>query len=221
MKRDLVSGILLIAGYVAMLVVMSFHPTGHNLVSPERFAGLARINVTVHALAVATIPVLFLGLLGLTRRLGSSDLTVAALVAWGFGGVAVTIAAVANGFVATGVVGRMLAVGDASRDVYHVLLTYTSLVNRSFANVHVVAMSVAILLWSAATLRSLRMGRAVGIAGVVAGAGILLGFFSGHLRMTVHGFGIVVLAHAAWLIWLGILLCRPGPPPASAAGGAP
>jgi len=110
--------------------------------------------------------------------------------------------------VPTGVIGRMMAVGEGAREVYHALLTYTSLVKRSSANVHVVAMSVAILLWSAAILRSRLMGRAVGIAGVVAGTGILLGLFSGHLRMDVHGFGLVTLAHAAWLIWLGILLCR-------------
>jgi hypothetical protein len=122
------------------------------------------------------------------------------------------VAAVASGFVATGVIGRMLAAGEEGREVYHALLTYTGLVNRSFANLHVVAMSAAILLWSAAMLRSRRLGRAVGIAGVVAGTGILAGLFSGHLRTDVHGFGIVTLAHSAWLIWLGILLCRPGAP---------
>ena len=210
MKRDVVSGTLLIAGSLAMVLVMSLHPTGHDLVSPERFARLARLNMMVHGLAVASVPVLFLGLLGLWRRLGPSDLSTAALVAWGFGGVAVMVAAVASGFVATGVIRHMLTADEASRDLYHALLTYTSLVNRAFANVHVVAMSVAILLWSAEMLRGLRMGRAVGIAGVVAGAAILLGVLSGHLRMDVHGFGIVTLAHSAWLIWLGILLCRPG-----------
>ncbi len=210
MKRDVVSGTLLVAGSLAMLLVMGLHPTGHDLVSPERFARLARLNMMVHGLAVASVPVLFLGLLGLWRRLGPSDLSTAALVAWGFGGVAVMVAAVASGFVATGVIRHMLMADEASRDQYHALLTYTGLVNRAFANVHVVAMSVAILLWSAALLRTHRMGRAVGVAGVVAGTGILLGVSSGQLRMDVHGFGIVVLAHAAWLIWLGILLCREG-----------
>ncbi len=60
-----------------MLLVMSLHPTGHALMVPERFARLARLNMMIHALAVATVPVLFLGLLG-PRRLGSSDLTTAA-----------------------------------------------------------------------------------------------------------------------------------------------
>jgi hypothetical protein len=31
---------------------------------------------------------------------------------------------------------------------------------------------------------------------------------SGHVRLNVHGFGIVILAEALWLVWVGILLCR-------------
>ena len=46
--------------------------------------------------------------------------------------------------------------------------------------------------------------------GVFVGAGILLAVLSGHLRLGVHGFGIVVLAQSAWLIWVGGLLCREG-----------
>ena len=48
------------------------------------------------------------------------------------------------------------------------------------------------------------------VVGAVIGAAVLLGCFSGHLRLDVHGFGIVIFAQSGWLIWLGSLLCREG-----------
>ncbi len=75
---------------------------------------------------------------------------------------------------------------------------------------YVVASSLAIMLWSAEVVRSRRMARATGVAGLAVGAGVLVGFLSGHLSLDVHGFGIVTFAQSGWLIWLGILLCRPG-----------
>jgi len=117
-------------------------------------------------------------------------------------------AAVASGFVAPAVIGHVLEAEGAGRDVGHALLEYTGLLNQGFAKVHVVATSAAILLWSVAILRSGRLARAAGIFGIVVGAGILLTVLSGHLRLGVHGFGIVVLAQGAWLIWVGGLLCR-------------
>jgi hypothetical protein len=55
------------------------------------------------------------------------------------------------------------------------------------------------------------MSRAVAVAGIAIGAGALLGFFGGHLQLDVHGFGVITFAQSAWLIWIGLLLCRKGP----------
>jgi len=208
MKRDVPSGILLIVGAVTGLVVMTHHPTARTLLEPGAFAHQARLNGLVHGLALASVPVLFLGLLGLTRRLGWSDLGVAALVVYGFATVAVTSAAVASGFVATEVIGRMAEAEGSARDLDHALMEYTGMLNQGFAKVDVVASSVALLLWSAAILKSRVMPRVVGHVGVIVGGAVLLAFFAGHLRLNVHGFGIVVFLQAVWLIWIGVLLCR-------------
>jgi hypothetical protein len=209
-QRDVVSGSLLIGASVAGMLVMSLHPTARDIITAENFPRLAQLNVMVHGMALVAVPVLFLGLLGLARRLGPSELTTAGLVAYGFGGGALISAAVASGFVAPAVIERMLAAEGESRGVYEALLAYTGLVNQGFAKVDVVASSAAILLWSAAILTSGRMARAAGVAGAVVGAGVLLAFLSGQLRLDVHGFGIVTFAQSGWLIWLGILLCRDG-----------
>jgi hypothetical protein len=207
MQRDIVSGMCLIAGSLASMLVMVFHPTSADVVTHANFAQQAALNMGVHGVAIAAIPVLFLGLLGVSRRLGPSDLTNAALVAYGFGGMAVMCAAVADGFVATPVIGQILTV-ETSRDTYQALLKYTGMWNQGFATVYVVASSVALLLWSAVIMKSAEMALAAGVAGITVGGGVLLGFFGGLLRLDAHGFGIVVFAQCGWFIWLGYLQCR-------------
>jgi len=208
MKRDVASGILLIVGAATGILVMSLHPTAHTLLQPGAFAHLAHLNGVVHGLALAAVPALVLGLVGLTRRLAWSELGVAALVVYAFASVAVTSAAVASGFVATDVIGHMMEAEGGARDVYHALMEYTGMINQAFAKVYVVATSVAFFLWSASILKSRLLPRAVGHAGVIVAGAVLLAFFGGKLRLNVHGFGIVVFLQAVWLIWIGILLCR-------------
>ena len=210
-RRDAVSGALLIAASLAMMIVLSFHPRAHDLMTSQTFARQAARNEIVHGLALAAVPALFLGLLGLSRRLGWTDSAVAATVVYGFGSVAVMTAAIASGFLATDMIESMLEEKGAARDAYHALLDYTGHLNQAFANVNLVATAIALILWSSAILRTRRLSRAAGIAGVVIGAVILAAFFSGHLKLTVHGFGIVILAQSAWLIWVGLLLHRPPP----------
>lgn len=208
MKRDVVSGTLLMVGALVGVLVMAFHPTGHSLLAPGQFAHEAFVNRLVHGLAIAAIPLVFLGLLGLTRRLESTELSVAALVIYGFGAISVMCAAVASGFVATDVMEKMLESDGATRETYHALLAYTGVLNQAFAKVHVVATSAAFMLWGVAIERSRALGRAVGIAGICIGFAALLAVLSGHLRLDVHGFGMVVLLQAVWLIWIGVLLGR-------------
>ncbi len=212
MRRDIWSGTLLIAAAILGILVVSLHPPARDLLTgmaPER---QAHLNSMVHPVALAAVPAVFLGLLGLSRRRGPSDLTTTALVVYGFGAVALLSAAVASGLVATPITQRILAAQGPEGEVYHALLVYTGLLNQGFAKVDVVATFAAIALWSVAIVRSGRMARAVGIAGLV-GAGVMLGLISGPLRLDVHGFAILTWVQSAWLMWVGILLCREGQQP--------
>lgn len=207
-QRDVIGGSLIIAGALIGIVVVSLHPTGHDLLNAESFAGMARRNMAVHATALATVPMLFLGLVTLTRRLGPSDLATAALVVYGLSGITIVMAAIASGFIATGVFERILEADAATSTVYQALGVYTGLINQGFARVSVVASSAAIGLWSAAILATGRMPRAVGVAGALIGAGLIIAVVSGHLSLGLHGFAIVTVAQVVWLVWIGILLCR-------------
>jgi hypothetical protein len=211
MVRDTGSGLLLITGALAGVVVMGLHPTAIHVTRHDTIPALAPLGVLVHSLALIATPVVFLGLLGLSRRLEHTDLAIAALVAFGFGAVATLIAALANGFVLPGVAARIVAAPGSN--VPHAFMVYTGLWNQAFAKAHLVAYSVGILLWSAAILS--RRGRlafsaATAIAGAALGGAVLLAFFSGHLRLDVHGSRIVYFSRSAWLAGVGIQLCLGG-----------
>lgn len=209
MRRDATAAAALIAGAIMGMVTMLLHPTGHRMAAD--FVHQAPLAVGVHALALAGVPILFFGALGLARRLGGGDLAIMALVVYAFASVAVSIAATASGFLATDLMRRMATSGGVERVVLHELLDYTGSWNHAFARVFVVASSVAMVLWSIAILRSRALARWAGVLGVIVGVLTLLVSGFGHLRLDVHGFGAVVLAQAAWLISVGALMMRPAP----------
>lgn len=211
MRRDVTSGILLILGAIIGFVVMHAHPVSHQMLDAPNTRWMATLNVLVHGAAIASVPMLLLGLWGLTRRLAPSALTVPALVVHATGSVAILCAAVMSGFVATDVIERLAGADPAAHDLYDALLTYTGIVNRGFATVFVVASSVAILLWSVAILRTGRLQRAVGLVGIVVASLVLVAFLGGVVGLDVRGFGFIIVAHAVWLTWIGILLLREDP----------
>src|SRR5208283_6183209 len=73
MTDDRMSGLALIASSVAGIITMSLHPTGHDLFVPGQLDSVIRVLVAVHALALVSLPVCFLGALGLSRRLAAAD----------------------------------------------------------------------------------------------------------------------------------------------------
>lgn len=196
---------LLIVGALAGTVVMLLHPTGTDL-GGAHAVGQVRLNLAVHSLAIAGVPVTFIGFVGLSRRMLWTDFAVAATVIFGFGGVAVMGAAVWSGFVTPEVIGLIRDANGADTAIPAALLHYSGSINQAFAKVFVVASSVAIALWAIGMLRERHLSRAAAIAGVVIGALIVLAQLSGHLVLDVHGFGVVTFAQSAWIIWIGVLL---------------
>jgi hypothetical protein len=218
MNDDKLSGLGLIAGSVGMIITMSLHPTGHDLFVPGRIGAVALLTRATHGLALVSLPVVFLGAWGLARRLGWNErASVAALVLYGFGLVAVLNAAVASGLIAPEI-GRRIVEGDTTTgEMWRMAFRYNGMVNQGFATVFVVASSMAILLWSAVMVRSGTLGRGVGIYGSILGPLTVLAVLSGHVRLDVHGFGAIVLGQAIWYVMVGALLWRGAP---DTSGGA-
>lgn len=210
MTEERKGGLALIAGSAGMIVTMSLHPTGHDLFTPGQLERMTHVTVAAHALALVSLPVMFLGAMALTRRLASPGrLATSGLVLFGFALVAVMHAAVVSGLIAPGLIRQFLEAGRAaSDDGWKIALHYNSAVNQAFAQVHVVASSVAVVLWSAAIVRGRSLARGVGVYGCVLGPMTVLALLSGHLRLNVHGMGLVVLGQAIWYVIVGVLMWR-------------
>jgi len=211
MKHSSIYGIALIVGAVGGVVTMIFHPTSHDLIGPvDQIARRNEIiTVATHGLALVSIPISLFGFLGLSRRLGlDRPLVSAALVFYSFAAVAAMCAAVASGLIAPVITRQMLIGDESTRQSLRLLLWYDSLLNQGFAKVFFTALSLAIIFWSISILRISRFAQTIGIIGCVVALVSLVGFFSGHVRLDVHGFGLFILAQSTWVILLGVFLCR-------------
>jgi hypothetical protein len=188
---------------------MSLHPSGGDLLGPGRLSSMTLLAVVAHGLAIASLPVAFLGALALSRYLDSPlRLAAAAVVAYGFALCAVMVAAGLNGFVAPHLLQRVVTEAPPVSEEWRLLAIYTGLLNRAFAMIFVMLSSGAVMLWSVAILRSHTLARSVGIYGVVIAPIIVVAVGSGHIALDVHGFGAVILLQAIWFISAGTSLWR-------------
>lgn len=207
MRSDRLGGTAMIVGALMGIVTMAFHPTGHDVAGDPHFQGA--LNVAVHSLAIASLPVVFYGALVLTRRLSaSSDVAWLALAFQGAACVAAIMAATASGFLTPQFIERATTSTGAEQVAARAVLDYCIGMNQAFAKIFVAGSSIAIGLWSLEIARAGAVRRPVGIYGCIVTVLTLVMLFSGHLRLDVHGFGAVVLGQAVWLIWIGIELRR-------------
>jgi hypothetical protein len=75
-----------------------------------------------------------------------------------------------------------------------------------------VATAAAVILFSAAIVKTGRLAQAAGIAGMIVFVLLLILFGVGHLTMDIHGFGALMIAQGLWCVAVGVLLCRDAPP---------
>jgi len=211
MNDERPNAVALVAGWIGLLAVMAFHPTGQALLLPGRAEPAGRLAIAVHGLALLCAPVVVFGALGLTRRLRAPDgLALLALLSFVAAQVAGGVAAVFGGLVAPAVARHLATASPGGSEAWTILFRYTGEVNRAFAAVLVGGSAFAVVLWSAATLRRAIGARALGVAGVLLGTAQLLALASGHLSLGVHGMGLVVLTHALWFFGAARLLWRAG-----------
>src|SRR5262249_53107952 len=117
-KFDRAAGLALILGSIAGLITMALHPTGHDVLNSPNSALFMRLSIAVHALALLASPTMFLGALGLSRRLSLSSLRVlTALAFYVFAQVTVVSAAVMSGFVNTFVARQIANAAPPATDV--------------------------------------------------------------------------------------------------------
>ena len=212
MKHSKIYGFALIMGTFSGVITMLFHPTGRDLLGQS--AEIARryelITIAVHSLAIVSLPIMFFGFTGFSRRLGlENQLVSAALIAYGFGAVAVMCAAVINGLVAPVLTAKINASDEPTQKFLYLVLMNNSLLNQAFSKVFVAAVSFAMIGWSIHLLKRGKLMRITAIIGLIVAGLSLAGIFTGHLKLDVHGFGLFIFAQSLWTILVGVFMIRP------------
>jgi hypothetical protein len=182
-----------------MIITMISHPGGK--ISPAEVDHVARMLTVVHSLALASIPVIFLGVWGMTGRIGGADrLAWAGLVLYSLASIAVMNAAVFDGLMAPVLMRKIVAASAETRDMWQALMNFNFQMNQAFARVYAVGSSLAVVLWSVSILRYRTLGRGVGVYGVVLGVATAVGICSGFLTPDRHGFGMLIFGQAIWFL---------------------
>ena len=210
MQHERLSGWALILGAIGGMVTMGFHPSGGDLMaSRDGAAHLARVALLTHALGIASCPVSLVGAIGLSRHVARGRASsLLPLVVYATALVAALSATVNSGLVGPKIAQRMMEAQGMRLEALSALFLYVGLAGRAFSGVFIVASSAAVLLWCAEVLARRSFPRWLGVAGAAASTLTLLAYLSGHVRLDVHGFGLLLLAQSAWFIAAGILLIR-------------
>jgi hypothetical protein len=202
------TGLLIGIGAVASVLLMLRHP---SIRSHEIVAAIAQIceagtfNAFVHGGLLVVMTAVFAGLLGFAEYLGWSLARVrAGAVFHGCGVVCMIGAALINGFVVTGIARTYLGQADAVIETAKPVLVLCHEANQALAQAGTIAMSIAIGCWSLVLLGRGSAARIIGAVGLLVGVIPVVGLLSGHLRLDVHGMGVVVIAQAAWNVCVAV-----------------
>ena len=209
MNSSTLTGAALIVGTLAQVTTMIVHPTSVASITPEALAHEMQALVATHALALLSVPVVVFGLAGVTRRLGwETPAALFAFIVYAFAAIAIVFAAITDGLVNAELIPRTFGAPETALPLLKSVLGYNFQLNQACAKVYVAGSSLAIIFWSMALYRHGTFDRIVAIVGGVVGVVALAGLLSGHVRMSAHGFGLIVFLHAVWMIALGVAMIR-------------
>jgi hypothetical protein len=210
MKDNRLGAIALLVGALSGTIVLILHPAGAHHLTSAQVESLIVMTISVHALAIASLPISFLGALVFSREAVSNlRLGIVALVIYGFASVATMGAATMSGLVVPAVLRHMIT-HDAAAGQWQLLLRYTHALNQGFAQVGTVASLVAIVIWSVAVMKRRALHLVLGLYGILMGAAATSALLVGAAELEVHGgFRIISLGRSIWLLLAAVLLWQP------------
>ena len=207
---DTSTGLILILSGLASVTAVAHHPVIKAQRPDDLFAQLresAFADRVVHgAIVVCSIAVLY-ALFRFAQRLGTQRATVLlGLLSYNLGTAMMINAALIDGFVAPEIGSSFLQAPSNVADGGIALLKLCSIAIQVFTKTGVIAIAVAILLWSA---RLVRTGRGPLLAAVVGVAVVLVQLSVltwGGPTITAHTILPIVVAMAVWYFTIGLLL---------------
>lgn len=187
---------------------MLLHPTRRDVLGSLAGGGHAHINKVAHGLALLGQPLILMGTLVFTLRFSRNrEVAIAAYVFLVWASVAVMLAMVLSGFIATDVIASGVR-GRTTAEVSASLLHYTGIANRAFSDVYVGFSSLAIGLWSVAVIRGKEFPSLLGAYGLIMTFATLELVAHNDSRAIRSTFTVVVIAQGMWMFGVACLLRR-------------
>ena len=205
------AGIVLVAATLLSILMMAHHPSAGSHDPAALVAEIAdksQLSRIVHGVLIALMGAELFAFIAFCRRLGFERSAVrAGFVAYSIGTGAMIGAALISGFIVSDLAAHYVQQPSGDAMAFVDLSRLAMIGDQALAKLGVVAMSAAIVLWSAALFRS-GQDRWVGIAGFVAGLGPAIALLVGAVRLDVGGMTLVVVCQAAWIVIVGIQMIR-------------
>ena len=205
-------GSFLLATAILTTVALTHHPSFGNRQPADVAKALAAgsaVNGAFHAFIIVMLGVLYLGLVGYSRRRGlESPLVLAGLVAATVGLAAETGAGLIDGFFVP-MFGAHIARGNpALADQGMQVISAAALFLQILAKFGLVALSAAIVLWSIQLFDRDRAHVALGLVGCVAGTLTIVLTSTIATTLDPHNVALVYGTPALWYAVAGILMIQ-------------
>ena len=205
------AGIAIGVSAIATIFAIAHHPTVtvrdpvHAIAQMVRLAAMDRI---VHGVVIVLLGALLFGFTVYSLRRGLHRQTViAALLAYAAGAGAMFAAALIDGFLIPAVATRYAGAAPAAIALAAQLLSLCALAIQVLAKFGTIALSSAVVLWSADLVRTPGALRITGIIGIASGVTVVVVLaFAGALNP--HNLGVIVLLQAIWYVAIAALLVR-------------
>jgi len=215
------SAALIGSSWILSIVLMTHHPTTHGggmAAALEEMAHEAPLAGFVHGGLVVLMVLGLCGFTGFVRILGWHRPAVrAGMIGYALGVVAMSGAALTNGFVLQGIARGYVQGSVADPESLRNILELCHQVNQVLARAGVFAFAGAVVAWSLVMLPRRGTAAGIAVAGIIIGAASSAGLLSGHLRLDVHGMGAVVLALGIWSLAVAFWMLREPHRPAGIA----
>jgi hypothetical protein len=211
-RQAFIAGIVLAVASVLEIAAMAHHPTVRSSATAQavqEISTMAPLAALVHGALLAFMLVAAYGLSEFVlRRDVRRPLIRAGAIAYGAGVIVMLGAAMVSGFIVADLVRLTPHATTVDLQINVQLLVLCRVLNQTWANFGVIAMSLGIALWSVDLLRDLGLPRLVGVLGLLVSAAPALALMLGLVHLDVHGMAAVVLLQALWNIAIGLAMMR-------------
>lgn len=206
MSMERAGALALAVGALGYIALMAVHPSHAG----PPIVGTFSLSGVVHATALTLKPVLLFGFVVFTRDQGfDRPLPVLALCFYALASVFTMLAGTMSGLIFPYIVTAAHAPG-ADMESMRLLGSYTTWLNRSFAQVHTDMVAIAILLWSIGWAAKTPLAWAARVVGIAAALGVIGWHLSGTMNLEARqGALIVTVVDGVWtLLVAATLLAR-------------